>query len=49
MTIAEKIMAQRDVKEMTRRAIRTILAINPDDEDGIALRAEFEREYGEAL
>ncbi len=49
MTIAQQIRARQDTKEMTRRAIRALLAINPDDAEGIALRDDFERTYNETL
>ena len=49
MEIAKKIRENQNVKEMTRRAIEAILAVNPMDPAGIELAEEFEAEYGESL
>ena len=47
MSIADEVRAAQDEKEMTRNAIKMLLAINPGDSEGIALAAEFREAYGE--
>ena len=49
MKIAETILARQNIKEMTRRAIKILIASCPNDNETIALQAEFEREYGEKV
>ena len=47
--ICAEINAKRDVKSMTRKTIKNLLAIIPDDPEVAALVKDFEREYGEKL
>lgn len=49
MNIADKIIESQDVKEMTRKAIKVILAIDHTDPIGLELAEEFLAEYGEPV
>lgn len=49
MKIADKVTSCQNVKEMTRKAIKAILSINPDDPVGIELAEDFEKSYGESV
>ncbi len=49
MDVAKAVLDAQNVKEMTRRAIKVILAIDPMDPVGMELVEDFKKEYGESV
>ena len=49
MGMAAKVLAQQDTKEMTRRALRILLAIDGDSAETAQMCKEFKATYGEEV